>query len=261
MHYKSVIRVGLPPCLAQGRLVDHRPAAKLRQTHLEDPTLRALVVEDEPVVATFVEGCLREASIAVDRASDGDRGFQLAIQNSYDVIVLDLMLPVRDGFSVVRGLRAEGVSAPVICLTARDAVDDRVKGLDCGADDYLVKPFSPSELLARIRALVRRTSTVSNNPIRVGELCVDVVTRHVERGRRRIDLSAREFALLEYLARNAGHVLTRAMIVEKVWDMNQDPLTNVVDVQMARLRKKIDHGFSSALIHTIRGVGFVLREE
>lgn len=223
--------------------------------------MRALVVEDEPGVSSFIEGCLREASIAVDVAADGDTGFRLATQNSYDVIVLDLMLPIRDGFSVVRGLRAEGISSPVICLTARDAVDDRVKGLDSGADDYLVKPFSPSELLARIRALVRRTSAVTANPIRVGDLVVDVVARHVERAGRRIDLSAREFALLEYLARNVGHVLTRTMIIEKVWDMNQDPLTNVVDVQMTRLRKKIDHGFSASLIHTIRGVGFVLRAD
>lgn len=223
--------------------------------------MRALVVEDEPVVASFVEGCLREASMAVDRASDGDEGFRLAIQNSYDVIILDLMLPIRDGFSVVRGLRAEGVKSPVICLTARDAVDDRVKGLDCGADDYLVKPFSPSELLARIRALVRRTSAVATNPIRVGDLMVDVVAHHVERSGHRIDLTSREFALLEYLARNVGHVLTRTMILEKVWDMNQDPMTNALDVQMTRLRKKIDHGFEETLIHTIRGVGFVLRQD
>ena len=223
--------------------------------------MRALVVEDEPGVASFIEGCLREASIAVDVAVDGQAGFQLGTENAYDVIILDLMLPVRDGFSVVRGLRAEGVKAPVICLTARDAVDDRVKGLDSGADDYLVKPFSPAELLARIRALVRRTSAVTTNPIRVADLVIDVVARHVERAGRRIDLSAREFALLEYLARNVGHVLTRYMILEKVWDMNQDPLTNVVDVQMTRLRKKIDHGHAASLIQTIRGVGFVLRAE
>lgn len=223
--------------------------------------MRALVVEDEPGVAAFIEGCLRESSIAVDVANDGQAGLQLGTENPYDVIVLDLMLPIRDGFSVVRGLRAEGVQTPIICLTARDAVDDRVRGLDCGADDYLVKPFSPSELLARIRALVRRTSAVPTNPIHVGDLVVDVVARHVEREGRRIDLSGKEFALLEYLARNVGHVLTRHMILEKVWDMNQDPLTNVVDVQMTRLRKKIDHGFDSPLIHTIRGVGFVLRVE
>lgn len=223
--------------------------------------MRALVVEDEPVVASFIEGCLREASIAVDVADDGQHGYQLATENAYDVIVLDLMLPVRDGFSVLRGLRAEGILTPVICLTARDAVDDRVTGLDCGADDYLVKPFSPSELLARIRAMMRRTSSVSVNPIRVGDLMIDLVTRHVERCGQRIDLSVKEFALLECLARNQGHVLTRTMILEKVWDMNQDPLTNVVDVQMTRLRKKIDHGFGSQLIHTVRGVGFVLRAE
>lgn len=223
--------------------------------------MRALIVEDEPVVSSFIEGCLREASIAVDHASDGQHGFQLATENSYDVIVLDLMLPIRDGFSVVRGLRAEGIRTPVICLTARDAVDDRVKGLDCGADDYLVKPFSPAELLARIRALVRRTAAVSMNPIRIGDLAIDVVARHVERAGRRIDLSSKEFALLEYFARNVGHVLTRSMILEKVWDMNQDPLTNVIDVQMTRLRKKIDHGSATPLIHTIRGVGFVLRAD
>lgn len=223
--------------------------------------MRALVVEDESGVATFIEGCLRESSIAVDVATDGQTALELGTANAYDIIVLDLMLPIRDGFSVVRGLRAEGVRTPVICLTARDAVDDRVRGLDSGADDYLVKPFSPSELLARIRALVRRTSAVATNPIRVGDMVIDVVARHVERAGRRIDLSAKEFALLEYLARNVGHVLTRYMILEKVWDMNQDPLTNVVDVQMTRLRKKMDHGFDSPLIHTVRGVGFVLRVE
>lgn len=223
--------------------------------------MRALVVEDEAGVASFIEGCLREASIAVDVATDGQAGLQLGRENAYDVIVLDLMLPIRDGFSVVRELRAEGVKAPVICLTARDAVDDRVKGLDSGADDYMVKPFSPAELLARIRALVRRTSAIATNPIRVGDLVIDVVARHVERAGRRIDLSAREFALLEYLARNVGHVLTRYMILEKVWDMNQDPLTNVVDVQMTRLRKKVDHGHATPLIHTVRGVGFVLRSD
>ena len=223
--------------------------------------MRALVIEDEPGVASFIEGCLRESSMLVDIATDGDAGFRLALQNPYDVIVLDLMLPMRDGFSVVRGLRAEGVTSPVICLTARDAVDDRVRGLDAGADDYLVKPFSPSELLARIRALVRRTSAVATNPIRVDDLVVDLVARHVERHGRRIELSSKEFALLEYLARNAGHVVTRSMLLEKVWDMNQDPLTNVIDVQVTRLRKKIDHGFGRPLIHTIRGVGYVLRAE
>jgi len=169
------------------------------------------------------------------------------------------MLPIRDGFSVLQGIRAQNIQTPVICLTARDAVDDRVRGLDCGADDYLVKPFSPSELLARIRALMRRTASVPINPIRIADLTLDLVARHVERGGRRIDLSAKEFALLEYLARNAGHVLTRTMILERVWDLNQDPLTNVIDVQMTRLRKKVDAGFARSLIHTIRGVGYVLR--
>lgn len=223
--------------------------------------MRALVVEDEPVVASFVEGCLREASMAVDGARDGVEGYRLATQEPYDVIVLDLMLPLRDGFSVLRGLRENGIRTPVICLTARDAVDDRVTGLDCGADDYLVKPFSPSELLARIRAVTRRAAALPTNPIRIADLVVDLATRHVSRGGKRIDLSAKEFALLEYLARNAGHVVTRSMILERVWDINQDPLTNVVDVQLTRLRKKLDHGHTPQLIHTIRGFGFVLRAE
>lgn len=212
-------------------------------------------------MASFIEGCLREASFIVDGSRDGHDAYQRALNGSYDVIVLDLMLPQRDGMSILRGIRAQGTSTPVICLTARDAVADRVTALDSGADDYLVKPFSPSELVARIRALIRRTSSVPLNPIRVGNLVIDVVARHVEREGQRIDLTAKEFMLLEYLARNAGQVLTRSMILERVWDMNQDPLTNVVDVQMTRLRKKIERGHEKPLIHTIRAVGFVMRAD
>lgn len=221
--------------------------------------MRALVIEDEPGVAAFICRGLREAAFSVDVAADGEDGLHRATSEPYDVLVLDLMLPKRDGFGVLRAVRREGLTTPIICLTARDAVDDRVRGLDLGADDYLVKPFSFSELLARIRALLRRGSALTNNPIVVEDLTVDVISRKVQRGGKRIDLSAREFALLEHMARHAGEVLSRTMILEKVWDMNYEPLTNVVDVHINRLRKKIDNGFDVPLLQTVRGVGYVLR--
>lgn len=222
--------------------------------------MRALIIEDDERIRAFVEKGLREASYAVDVADDGDTGLRLAMGGCHDVILLDLMLPGRDGFSVLRSIRENKVSTPVICLTARDGVDDRVRGLDLGADDYLSKPFSFAELLARLRALLRRGATYSNNTIVVADLTIDVVGRRVERAGRRIELSAREFALLECLGRSAGHVLSRTLLLEKVWDMNQEPMTNVVDVHINRLRRKVDLGFSQPLIHTIRGVGYVLRE-
>ncbi|MCB9850731.1 MAG: heavy metal response regulator transcription factor [Phycisphaerales bacterium] len=221
--------------------------------------MRALVVEDENAVASFIERGLQEAAFAVDVAGDGDAGLHLATTEYYDVIVLDLLLPQRDGFSVLRALREQGIATPVICLTARDALDDRVRGLNLGADDYLVKPFSFVELLARIRAVMRRGQTLADNPISVGDLTVDVVTRAVERSGQRIDLSAREYALLEYLARHAGEVVSRTMILERIWDMRHDPKTNVIDVHINRLRRKVDAGFDSPLIHTVRGCGYVLK--
>lgn len=223
--------------------------------------MRALVIEDEPGVARFVRQGLREAAFAVDVAENGPDGFDLAVTHDYDVIVLDLMLPGRDGFSILEELRRREVRTPVICLTARDAVDDRVRGLNLGADDYLSKPFSFSELLARIRALLRRGQRLVHKPVEVADLTIDLAARAVHRAGKRIDLSQREFALLEFLGRNAGHIVSRTMLLEHVWDMNQDPLTNVVDVHINRLRKKVDHGFAKPLIHTIRGVGYVLREE
>ena len=223
--------------------------------------MRALVIEDDQNILRFIEKGLREASFAVDTARDGDAGLDLALGGGHDVIVLDLMLPGRDGFNVLQSMRREGVTTPVICLTARDGVDDRIRGLDLGADDYMVKPFSFAELLARLRALLRRGSALASNTIVVGDLVVDLVGRRVERCGQRIDLSAREFALLECLARNAGQVLSRSILLDRVWDMNQDPLTNVVDVHINRLRRKVDHGFQSPLIHTIRGVGYVLRKD
>jgi two-component system copper resistance phosphate regulon response regulator CusR len=222
--------------------------------------MRVLLVEDDPGVASFVGRGLRDAGFAVDAAGHGDDGLRLAHVERYDLIVLDLMLPGRDGFDILRNLRERGLATPIICLTARDAIDDRVRGLDLGADDYLVKPFSFSELLARVRALLRRGPTLTGNPIVVGDLKVDVVARTVVRGPQRIELSAREFCLLEYLARHAGEVLSRSMILEAVWDMHHDPQTNVVDVHINRLRKKVDYGFDRPLIHTVRGAGYVLRE-
>ncbi len=224
-------------------------------------SMRVLLIEDEAGVAAFVAQGLRESSCAVECAVDGLEGLRLAGTQQYDVIVLDLMLPGLDGFSLLRRVREQGAQTPVICLTARDAVEDRVRGLNLGADDYLPKPFSFSELWARINALLRRGPRFLDNPIVIGDLSVNLLTRVVQRRGRRIDLSPREFSLLEYMARNAGQILSRTMLLEHVWDMNQDPLTNVIDVHINRLRRKIDHGFERPLIHTIRGVGYVLREE
>ncbi len=222
--------------------------------------MRALVIEDDRAVSQFIERGLRENGFAVEVAFDGHDGMQTAEATEHDVIVLDLMLPGRDGFSILSQMRQAGNKTPVICLTARDSVDDRVTGLDLGADDYLVKPFSFAELLARIRALLRRGSQLLDNPIKIADLSIDITTRQVRRSEQRIDLSAREFELLEYLARHTGQVLSRTMLLEKVWDVNRDPQTNVVDVHINRLRKKIDRGFSKSLIHTIRGVGYVIRD-
>lgn len=221
--------------------------------------MRILLIEDEPGVSGFVKKGLREASFVVDVAEDGIQGSHLALTENYDVIVLDLMLPGKDGFTILRELRSSGSTTPVICLTARNTVDDKVKGLDLGADDYLAKPFSFVELLARIRAMLRRGHTLANNPIVVADLSVDVVARAVTRGGKRIDLSPNEYKLLVYLAHNVDVVLSRTMILEHVWDMNQDPMTNVIDVHVNRLRRKVDAGFDAPLIHTVRGIGYVLR--
>ncbi len=222
--------------------------------------MRALVIEDDNRIRGFIDKGLREASYAVEASDDGEAGLKLALNGGYDAIILDLMLPSRDGFSVLREIRQAGIQTPVICLTARDSVEDRVRGLDLGADDYLPKPFTFTELLARLRALLRRGTALAANTIVVGDLTIDVVSRRVERGGKRIDLSSREFSLLECLGRSSGQVLSRTMLLERVWDMDQDPMTNVVDVHINRLRRKVDHGFDRTLIHTIRGVGYVLRD-
>lgn len=223
--------------------------------------MRILVIEDDPGMTDFLSKGLREAGYATEAVSDGHEGLRLACDHAYDAVVLDLMLPGLNGFAVLRELRSREVCTPVICLTARDSVDDRVRGLDLGADDYLAKPFNFAELLARLRALLRRGQTVIANPIMVADLSVDVVARSASRAGRRLDLSPTEFALLEFLARHKGEVLPRTMVLEHVWNLRQDPLTNVLEVHVNRLRKKVDHGFSTALLHTIRGVGYVLRAE
>ena len=221
--------------------------------------MRALIVEDDNGVAQFVERGLQENGFAVDLALDGETGVRQALTETYDIIVLDLMLPKRDGLSVLRELRQRGYATPVILLTARDGVDDRVTGLNSGADDSLVKPFSFAELLALIRATMRRGVALVDNPVHIADLSIDIRTRIVLRDGHRIELSVREFALLEYLVRHADEVVSRTMLLDHVWNMNHDPKTNVVDVHINRLRKKIDQGFHSTLIHTVRGVGYVLR--
>ena len=218
------------------------------------------MVEDEARVRSFLERGLQEAGFAVDACADGDAGLQCALVYSYDAIVLDLMLPRRSGLDVLAELRRGGRSTPVLVLTARDRVEERVRGLDAGADDYLAKPFAFAELLARLRALLRR-GTSSASAIEVGDLRIDLVARRVQRGGQRIELTPKEFALLEYLARHAGQVVTRTMIAEHVWDMNFDSFTNVIDVYIRYLRRKLDEPFERKLIHTRRGVGYVLGEE
>lgn len=217
-----------------------------------------LLVEDDPRIARFVSQALREQSYAVDVTADGEDALYKAAINDYDAVILDVMIPGRDGFEVCRELRAAGSNVPVIMLTARDAVQDRITGLDIGADDYLTKPFEVSELLARLRALLRRGHTVRPAAILIADLVIDTRAHRVTRGGRLVELTAKEYALLEYLARERGRVLSRAEIAEHVWDENFDPLSNLIDVNINRLRRKIDDGSTMPLIHTRRGEGYML---
>ena len=222
--------------------------------------MRILVIEDEPKVASFIRRALQEESYAVDLCSDGAEGVEFAKDIPYDVVILDLMLPTLSGLDVLKQLRKAKVTTPIIILTARSEVNDRVTGLDAGADDYLTKPFSIEELLARVRARLRQTG----NPmdvLQVDDLVLNPSTRLVTRGGQRIELTTKEYALLEYLMRNAGRVLTRAMITEHVWNLDFDTFTNVIDVYISYLRHKIDHGHSRRLIQTIRGSGYRLQED
>jgi two-component system, OmpR family, response regulator len=222
--------------------------------------VRALVVEDDATIAEFVARGLREAGFAVDRATDGEAGLDLAVREPYDVAIVDVMLPKRDGRSLIEELRRRHVGTPVLILSARRAVDDRVRGLQAGGDDYLTKPFAFAELLARVQALVRRaTRSAEPTTLTVDDLVVDLLSRRVTRAGTVIDLRPREFALLEYLMRNVGRVVSKTMILSHVWDYNFDPQTNIVDVLVSRLREKIDKPFEKKLLHTVRGVGYVLR--
>jgi two-component system OmpR family response regulator len=222
--------------------------------------MRALLVEDDAAIAEFVTRGLREAGYAVDHAADGESGLDLAATEPYDVAIVDLMLPKRDGLSLIEALRARRVTTPVLILSARRSVDDRVRGLQTGGDDYLTKPFAFAELLARVQALLRRASRAAEpTTMSVDDLAIDLLSRKVTRGGAAIDLRPREFALLEYLMRNAGKVVSKTMILSHVWDYNFDPQTNIVDVLVSRLREKIDRPFEKKLLHTVRGVGYVLR--
>jgi two-component system, OmpR family, response regulator len=223
--------------------------------------VRVLVIEDDNDVATFIRNGLTQAGYNVDHAANGKDGLFLATTESYDVLIVDRMLPGVDGLTLIRTLRASQNSTPVLILSALGEVDDRVKGLKAGGDDYLVKPFAFSELIARLEALVRRAKTGGDGPetvLRVADLEMDLLRREVRRGGAPIDLQPREFQLLEFLMRHAGQVVTRTMLLEGVWDYHFDPQTNVIDVHVSRLRSKIDRGFDRPLLHTVRGVGYRL---
>ncbi|MCA1814837.1 MAG: response regulator transcription factor [Acidobacteria bacterium] len=223
--------------------------------------MRILLVEDEPSAALMMAKGLREQTYAVDVAPDGDAALYQAGVNDYDLIILDIMLPGRDGFEVCRELRAAGRTLPVLMLTARDRIDDRVHGLDTGADDYLTKPFDFRELLAHIRALLRRGRDLKPDLLRVGDLEIDARAHRARRGGRDLALTAKEYALLEYLARRAGEIVGRADIAEHVWDDNFDPFSNLIEVYVQRLRRKIDDGHARKLLHTRRGAGYMLSVE
>ncbi|HWP91356.1 MAG TPA: response regulator transcription factor [Thermodesulfobacteriota bacterium] len=223
--------------------------------------MRVLVVEDDKKIASFIVKGFKQAGFAVDHASDGEDGLHLALHESYDAAIIDIMLPKLDGLTLIEELRRKKINTPVIILSAKRSVDDRVKGLQTGGDDYLTKPFAFSELLARVQALIRRASgTAESTRLTFGDISMDIIKREVTRGDRKIILQPREFALLEYLMRNAGRVVSKTLIMEHVYDYNFDPQTNVVDVLVCRLRDKIDRDFERKLIHTIRGVGYVLKE-
>ncbi len=220
--------------------------------------MRILLVEDEPGAARMLAKGLREQTYAVDVASDGEAAVYQASVNDYDIVILDVMLPVKDGLEVCRELRAKGLSIPILMLTARDAVQDRIEGLDTGADDYLTKPFDFHELLARLRALLRRGNALRPDIVEIADLSVNTRARRIKRGGRQIELTAKEYALLEYLARRAGEVVGRAEIAEHVWEENFDPFSNLIEVYVQRLRRKIDDGHALKLLRTRRGEGYTL---
>jgi heavy metal response regulator len=223
--------------------------------------MRLLVVEDEKKVASFIKQGLEEEGYAVDVASDGEEGLTMAMDGVHDLIVLDIQLPGKDGLSVLQCLRKEEVKTPILLLTVRATIEDKVLGLDAGADDYLTKPFAFQEFLARVRALLRRRADAEPVLLQLGDLMLDAARRTVYRGEEKIELTAKEFTLLDYFMRNPGRVLTRTMIAEHVWDYDFDSMTNIIDVYVNYLRKKIDAGREPKLIHTVRGVGYVMKVE
>jgi len=221
--------------------------------------MRILLVEDDERQAEFIQRGLKQEGNCIDHAADGEYGLSLALSAHYDVFIFDIMLPLRDGLSLINAVRAKGVSTPVLILSARNTVDDRVQGLQAGGDDYLVKPFAFSELVARLHALHRRaTGQPEPGRLNVADLVMDLQRHKVFRGATPIDLQPKEYALLEYLIRNSGRVVSKTMIMEHVWDFNFDPKTNIVEVRISRLREKIDRPFANPLLHTVRGIGYVL---
>ncbi len=222
--------------------------------------MRILIVEDEKKVAAFIKKGLEEETYAVDVAYDGEDGLHMGVENQYDLIILDLMLPVIDGLEVLSRLREKKVDTPILLLTAKDSVEDKVTGLNTGADDYLTKPFAFSELLARLRVLLRRGKAETKTVLQIKGLSLDLVSHKVKRNDEEIELTGKEYSLLEYFMRNQGKVLTRTMIAEHVWDYNFDTFTNVIDVYVNHLRKKIDKGYPEKLLHTLRGVGYIMKE-
>ena len=224
--------------------------------------MRVLLVEDDSKIASFIIKGLKAEGFAVDHEDNGEDGLHMALTEPYDAAVIDIMLPKRDGLSLVENIRREKLKTPIIILSAKGEVDDRVKGLQTGADDYLTKPFAFSELLARLQALIRRSSDVAEpTKLKVGDISMNLITREVVRAGQKVDLQPLEFSLLEYLLRNAGRVVSKTMIMEHVWDYYFDPQTNVVESRIYKLREKIDKGFPTRLIHTVRGVGYALKED
>jgi len=223
--------------------------------------MKILLVEDDKKIASFISKGFIQSGFAVDRAEDGQTGLEMAISVSYDAAIVDLMLPKRDGLSLIDELRNHSIKTPVMILSAKRSLDDRIKGIQRGGDDYLIKPFAFSELLVRVQALIRRsTGTANASKLKYADLCLDLFKHEVRRSGKIIDLPKREFALLEFLMRNAERTLSKIMILEHIWDLSFDPQTNVVDVLVCRLRNKIDRDLPQKLIHTIRGIGYVLKD-
>ena len=224
--------------------------------------MRILVIEDDKKIGEFIRKGLKEAGLQAELCTDGTEGLRLLRENSYDAAIIDIMLPGMDGLTIIETIRGQGITTPVLILSAKRSVEDRIRGLQSGSDDYLVKPFSFGELLARIQALIRRDSrAIDSHNLHLADLSMDLLSREVTRNGERIELPAKEFSLLEYLLRNKGRIVSKTAILENVYDYSFDPQTNVVDVLVCRLRNKIDRDFSQKLIHTVRGMGYVLKED